>query len=241
MISTRGSGATVAVSAFALCSRGHADDPRVARPGSSAIPVSRLAARAVPRCLRATTGDSHAGHGDHRTLALLVWQSLFPGRRDYLALAGLPVRSRQIFLARFGLRRRWSGGHGHSVVGVLRPRTWEAAADPSSANAATCLGCISVFFAIVALQGLLINLLPARLFTRLSTLAQGGGRRSFCWRPVSWSSATGRPKRIDAAAVVWRHGRRRSGSSGCNEYLLATAIHSSPPWPDARMATAAIG
>ena len=34
-------------------------------------------------------------------IALLEWQSLFPSGRDYLALAGMPVRSRQIFLARF--------------------------------------------------------------------------------------------------------------------------------------------
>jgi hypothetical protein len=35
-------------------------------------------------------------------LALVQWQSFFPGRRDYIALAGLPVGSRQIFAARFG-------------------------------------------------------------------------------------------------------------------------------------------
>src|ERR1043166_7529783 len=29
--------------------------------------------------------------------ALLIWSSLFPSRADYLALAGLPIRSRQIF------------------------------------------------------------------------------------------------------------------------------------------------
>ena len=34
-------------------------------------------------------------------LRLLAWQSLFPSRRDYMALAGLPVRPPQIFVARF--------------------------------------------------------------------------------------------------------------------------------------------
>jgi len=34
-------------------------------------------------------------------MALLEWQSLFPSGRDYLALASLPVRSRQVFIARF--------------------------------------------------------------------------------------------------------------------------------------------
>ena len=35
-------------------------------------------------------------------IALFVWQSLFPTSRDCLALAGLPVRPDQIFLARLG-------------------------------------------------------------------------------------------------------------------------------------------
>src|SRR5260370_31081321 len=34
-------------------------------------------------------------------LALLQWQSMFPGTRDFLAMASLPVRPRQIFAARF--------------------------------------------------------------------------------------------------------------------------------------------
>jgi hypothetical protein len=33
--------------------------------------------------------------------ALLVWQSLFLGRRDYMVLAGLPVQPRHVFTARF--------------------------------------------------------------------------------------------------------------------------------------------
>ena len=34
-------------------------------------------------------------------LTALEWQALFPSRRDCLALAGLPVSVRQIFLAKF--------------------------------------------------------------------------------------------------------------------------------------------
>ena len=34
-------------------------------------------------------------------IAVMEWQALFPGRRDYLALASFPVRPRQIFMARF--------------------------------------------------------------------------------------------------------------------------------------------
>jgi len=35
-------------------------------------------------------------------LTILQWQSLFPSLRDCLALAGLPVNAREIFIAKFG-------------------------------------------------------------------------------------------------------------------------------------------
>src|SRR5258708_3518892 len=35
-------------------------------------------------------------------LTLLQWQSLFPNRRDCLALAGLPISARDVFLAKSG-------------------------------------------------------------------------------------------------------------------------------------------
>ena len=54
-------------------------------------------------------------------IALLQWQSLFPSGRDYLALASLPVRSRQIFIAKV-----------HFVIAVFRGIDWrdERAAQP---------------------------------------------------------------------------------------------------------------
>jgi len=48
-------------------------------------------------------------------IALLQWQSLFPSGRDYLALASLPVRSRQIFVARFISLLLFSG----LLIGVM--------------------------------------------------------------------------------------------------------------------------
>ncbi len=103
MISTRGSWGTVAVSAFAL-----------------AVPAGMLFLSMAPHRLQsaeAVRAAAMAGALANLTLflaitgilALLAWQSLFPSRRDYLALAGLPVRSRQIFLARFALRRAARG------------------------------------------------------------------------------------------------------------------------------------
>jgi predicted permease len=157
MISTRGSWGTVAVSAFAL-----------------AVPAGMLVLSAGPHSSKAAPEAAVLANltlflAIAGIMALLAWQSLFPSRRDYLALAGLPVRSRQIFLARFvcvtllALALSFTVSIGPSFGG---PR-------PLARMAATFLGSIFVFFAIVALQGLLVHILPPRLFARWSTLAQG--------------------------------------------------------------------
>ena len=117
-------------------------------------------------------------------IALLEWQSLFPSGRDYLALAALPVRSRQIFAARFLSVLLFTtvvvaaliflpsllapiefGGGWHFDSAFLHAAAMQAAA--------SALGCFFVFFAILALQGVLLNLLPARLFHSLSAYLQG--------------------------------------------------------------------
>lgn len=117
-------------------------------------------------------------------LAVLSWQSLLPGRRDYLLFAGLPVTSRQIFIARFISMALFALGLVSALnllPSVLTPHQFTANWDTGaslSVNAASrfipaCLGCLVVFFSIVSLQGLLLNLLPGRWFVRVSTLIQG--------------------------------------------------------------------
>src|SRR5262249_52296730 len=103
-------------------------------------------------------------------IALLAWQSLFPSRRDYLALAGLPIESRQIFAARFAAVAVLSMAIT-LVIGLLpsliapHQFTAEAHANLSpvirtvARATASGLGCLFVFFAIVAIQGLLVNAL----------------------------------------------------------------------------------
>ena len=140
-------------------------------------------------------------------VTLLVWQSLFPSRRDALALAGMPVTPRQLFLARFAtilsfavilvaavnLLPAFLAPLEMSGRWQRNPSFW---ANAGAQAASACAGCLAVFFAIVALQGLLLNLLPARLFARLSVLAQGGlvavmllaCLRS--WSIQSWTPAT---------------------------------------------------
>jgi hypothetical protein len=113
---------------------------------------------------------------------ILQWSALFPGLRDYLALAALPVRMRQVFVAKFTallavagvviagaalppsvivpatMAGRYGGSIGRHVPGIF---------------SAALLGGLFVFFTLVALQGLLLNLLPIRLFPRVSLAIQG--------------------------------------------------------------------
>jgi hypothetical protein len=134
-------------------------------------------------------------------VALLAWQSLFPSRRDYLALAGLPVRSRDIFSARFATVLLLAAALVLAMLpGFQPPHTFTAqtlADVPAGLKilahiASSGLGCLFVFFGIVALQGVLLNLLPARWFARVSTWAQAlliavfffGGL--FSWAIVNW-------------------------------------------------------
>jgi hypothetical protein len=118
-------------------------------------------------------------------VALVEWQALFPSRVDYLALAGLPLRSREIFTARFFAVVLFSAGLVTAVnllPSLMAPFEFAGRWQKNSsfwANlwaqaAASGLECCFIFFAIVALQGLLLNLLPRRWFGRIAVWVQGG-------------------------------------------------------------------
>ena len=116
-------------------------------------------------------------------LTLLQWQSLFPSLRDYMALAGFPVSARQIFLAKFAALVILFAAF---VLAISAPISalfatvisghWQE--NPSSAVmlAATCAslagGCACVFFSLLAIQGVLLNLVPGRWFLRASLFVQ---------------------------------------------------------------------
>lgn len=117
-------------------------------------------------------------------LGLLSWESLFPGRRDYLLLAGFPVRPRQIFLARFLSMLVFAVGLILAInilPAFLTPHEFTVQGDAEGSAVvpvvarlfSSCLSCGFVFFGIVALQGVLLNLLPGAWFTRVSTWCQG--------------------------------------------------------------------
>jgi hypothetical protein len=139
-------------------------------------------------------------------IALLQWQSLFPSRRDYLALASLPVLPRQVFIARFASVAGFSTvviGAMNLLPSLIAPIEfgggWQldtryfslALAQAVSSIAA----CFFVLFAILSLQGALLNLLPARFFPRISVYVQGllagvfllGG--FYSWTIKDWSPA----------------------------------------------------
>lgn len=117
-------------------------------------------------------------------LTAVKWPSLFPTLRDYRALGSLPLRSGQIFKAKL-----WAvlimataavitlnllpgtlfpmvsaGRWAISPIEVVRMRAH---------TAASMAGCYFLFFAIMALQGVLLNVLKPRAFRRITGSMQG--------------------------------------------------------------------
>ena len=116
-------------------------------------------------------------------LTILQWQSLFPSLRDCLALAGLPVRPREIFLAKFAALMVVFTAFVTSMTGMpailftyLVTGRWQE--NPGiliyvAANfAALAGGCLFVFFTLVAVQGILLHLFPPHIFARVSLAVQ---------------------------------------------------------------------
>ena len=144
-------------------------------------------------------------------LTLLEWRSLFPSLRDYLALAGFPVSARQIFFAKFAALVLLFAGFtlvlcgplgvmfGVCIFGNFQENSSGAVIQAANV-AALAGGAACVFFSLLAIQGLLLNLVPGRWFLRISLLVQGGlfiatvgalplaGRQpqSAAWWPPVW-------------------------------------------------------
>ncbi len=117
-------------------------------------------------------------------LVAIKWQSLFPGLRDYRALASLPLRPGQVFLAKgmallavaTAVLAALIAGPG-SVLPMESHSRWAlnpAAVPRFAANAAACAaGCCFLLFGLIALQGVLLNVPRPRLFTRVTAYLQG--------------------------------------------------------------------
>jgi putative ABC transport system permease protein len=116
-------------------------------------------------------------------LTALVWQSLFPSLRDCLALAALPLSARQIFVAKSGalllafaafvlaLNLPWALMFAAASSGGLQ-QSPSALAQVAANFCATGSACVFAFFSLLACQGILLNVLPTRLFTRASLFVQ---------------------------------------------------------------------
>ena len=117
-------------------------------------------------------------------LTAIKWQSLFPGLRDYRVLGTLPLRARQIFQAKF-LALLIVSATAVVVIDTLPCLTFPLVSggrwqiNPSLAAhllvqaIAFAAACYFFFFGMLALQGVLLNLLPPRRFGKVTGYLQG--------------------------------------------------------------------
>jgi hypothetical protein len=112
----------------------------------------------------------------------LQWPALFPSLRDYLALAALPTRVRDLFIAKltallaFAVLVIVATALPLSVLlRLVMEGPYAAHLSPQvpALFISSSLAGLFGFFCLVALQGLLLNVLPARQFQRVSLAAQG--------------------------------------------------------------------
>jgi hypothetical protein len=175
-------------------------------------------------------------------MALIEWQSLFPSGRDYLALASLPVRSRQVFTARFVSVLLFSSvliAAMNFLPSLIAPMEfgggWRVDSSfwlRAGAQAVSSgLACFFVFFAILALQGVLLNVLPAKLFARVSVYVQGALAGVFLLGGLySWSIKEWNPETIARLPEfgawlppVWFAGLHQTLTGGSGPFFTAMA------------------
>jgi predicted permease len=242
MFSARGQWGTIAISAFALVIP--AGMILLESPSGRKLAVSVASAQAMAQTDRLSSLTLLMSIT--AILALLAWQSLFPSRRDYLALAALPVRSRQIFTARFACVLLMATAI--TIILIMPPAAsaphaikladggnWLPVSTPAARTAATGLGCLFIFFALVGLQGLLINVLPARLAARwpgyiqASFLAAALLAGLYSWFIPEWRAplVPGLLRTFAWSPPVWFLGLHEKMSGAHDPFLLALGARAS--------------
>jgi hypothetical protein len=249
LFSTQGQWRTVAIGAFAmlvpagLLLFGNNDQlGSIAHP-ENAFRLRHLAGLASPEPFRAAALANElamltALFAITGLIALLEWQSLYPSRRDYLALAGLPIRSRQIFAARFAAVLLFSTGIVVTVnllpaliVPLQLRNRWQQnpsyIANMAAQAVSSGLACFFVLFSMVALQGVLLNVLPGRVFARVSAYVQGalvaalGLAFLYTWFIKDWGrDALAKLPEFGWAPPVWFLGLQQQ-MAGTGDPLLA--------------------
>jgi hypothetical protein len=113
---------------------------------------------------------------------VLQWPSLFPGLRDYLALGGLPLRMGDVFVAKFTSLLLFAAVTTvvtAALPSMVLPFVMARPEGPGMASQipaifiSACSAGLFAFFLLVAIQGVLLNLLPVRQFARFSLALQG--------------------------------------------------------------------
>jgi hypothetical protein len=114
-------------------------------------------------------------------LTAFKWPALFPNWRDYRALGALPLRARQIFLAKLLALLMVAAAAlillnaiPSAAFPALTASRWAFPGPRVKAYAlASTAACAFFFFGLVALQGVLLNLLRPRAFGRVTGYLQG--------------------------------------------------------------------
>ena len=115
-------------------------------------------------------------------VTVLEWDALFPDRRDYVSLMPLPIRSSTIFLAKIGALALFVVTFTASVnlVSTIEYPMVSVRGDALpwlrvvAAHGITILASSAfAFLFLVALEGVLLNILSVRWFRKISAYAQG--------------------------------------------------------------------
>jgi predicted permease len=101
---------------------------------------------------------------------VLLWQSLYPTLRDYLALASLPVRPGEIFVAKLGALALAFTGFALLLTLPTAAVFWGTTGHNAFVDFFSA--CVFTFFALLALQGLMLNCLPTAWYERASVWMQ---------------------------------------------------------------------
>ncbi len=114
---------------------------------------------------------------------LLLWDALFPDRRDCLILGAMPVRIRTLFtakLAALGGALALAVGAANAFSGLVCPFLivpdaagfWNGARDFAAYWLVILLASAFVFLLLLGVQGVALQVLPHHLFQRWSSLIQ---------------------------------------------------------------------
>ena len=116
-------------------------------------------------------------------VTVFQWDTLFLGRRDWVVLGALPLRTRTILAANIGALLQYLGLFVLTISGpttLLLPLGFAASGEPMLAGLTVWIGqAIAImaasafaFSGLIAVQGTLMNLLPAGLFRRITPIIQ---------------------------------------------------------------------